>query len=159
MTAAIITTNMAYSQADKSIHTEIIINASTEKVWEILTDLSAWEQWNPFIIKGEGKLETDKKIKTTMKSGDKIYVFKPRIQEVETNKSFSWLGHLYMPGIFDGHHYFQLEAIGPNQTRLIQGERFKGILSGMLLKKIGEQTAENFARMNQALKQQVEQNS
>ena len=156
MTATLMTTNMAYSQADKSIRTEIIINASAAQVWAVLINLSAWEQWNPFIVKGEGIIEAGKKITTTMINGDKSYVFKPKIHQVETNKSFSWMGHLYIPGLFDGHHYFELEAISPNQTRFIQGERFKGILSGMILKKIGDQTAENFARMNQALKQQVE---
>ncbi|RYZ45415.1 MAG: SRPBCC domain-containing protein, partial [Chitinophagaceae bacterium] len=35
---------------NKQIKTEIVINASKEKVWAILTNFSQYPQWNPFIV-------------------------------------------------------------------------------------------------------------
>jgi uncharacterized protein YndB with AHSA1/START domain len=41
----------------RSINSEIIINTSAEKVWNVLTDFDAFPSWNPFIksISGERK--------------------------------------------------------------------------------------------------------
>ncbi len=32
----------------KQIHTQIEIEASAERVWKLLTDLSRFPEWNPF---------------------------------------------------------------------------------------------------------------
>ncbi len=140
----------------KRINTEIIINASAETVWQILTDLAAYPQWNPFIIKSEGSLRKGNRLRNTLKNGNKTIVFKPVIQEVTPMVSFSWLGSLFVKGLFDGRHFFVLEPVTANQVKLIHGEEFSGLLSTMILKKIGEQTRENFVQMNEALKKQAE---
>jgi len=141
----------------KRINTEIIINASAETVWQILTDLAVYPQWNPFIIKTEGTLRKGNRLRNTLQNGNKTIVFKPIVQEITPLVSFSWLGSLFFKGLFDGRHFFILEPITPNQVKLTHGEEFSGILSTMILKKIGEQTRENFVRMNEALKERAEQ--
>jgi uncharacterized protein YndB with AHSA1/START domain len=40
----------------KEIRTEIEITAPVERVWAVLTDLGAYEDWNPFIEHIEGEL-------------------------------------------------------------------------------------------------------
>ena len=42
----------------KQIETEILIEASPEKIWAILTDFAKHNKWNPFIksIRGEKKI-------------------------------------------------------------------------------------------------------
>lgn len=140
----------------KSIQTEIIINAPADKVWNILTDFSNYPNWNSFIISVEGELEQGGKLKNTMIIEGEKNVFKPTITKVETNKYFEWLGKLPL-GIFKGRHYFELESISPNQTKLIHGEKFSGWLRGIIMKKIGEATRNNFIKMNKELKMLAEQ--
>lgn len=72
------------------------------------------------------------------------------------DRYFDWVGNLWIKGLFDGHHYFEIEEINTNQVKLNHGENFSGILSGMILKKIGDQTRENFVKMNMALKEKSE---
>ena len=144
---------------DKSIRTEIIIDAPKNAVWDILTDFSRYAEWNPFIIKAEGNLEKGRYIRNTMLNDGKQFVFKPRILSVIAHQYFDWLGSLFIKGLFDGHHYFEIEEISPNQTRLIQGEHFSGILSGIILRKIAESTRKNFISMNVAVKQRAETNT
>lgn len=138
------------------IKTEIVIESSSEKVYEILTNLSAYEKWNPFIVQSEGEALTGKTIKNTMKNGDKKIVFKPKVLKAEKGVAFEWLGSLWFKGLFDGHHYFHIQKISDNKVNLIHGEKFSGILSGMIMKKIGNQTRENFIKMNRALKTAAE---
>lgn len=140
------------------IKTEIIINATKEKVWEILTDFEGYQNWNPFIIRSEGKAIIGTKLKNTMLNGKGTMTFKPVILTVKPLIYFDWLGSLGFKGIFDGHHYFEIEELQAGQVKFTQGENFSGILSKPILKKIGEQTRENFLKMNQALKQRAEHN-
>ena len=64
---------------------------------------------------------------------------------------------MLFPGIFDGEHYFLLEPIGESRTRLTQGEKFSGLLVGLLSGTLST-TEAGFKAMNTALKQQAEQN-
>ncbi|MFC2124899.1 SRPBCC family protein [Bacteroidota bacterium] len=147
---------MAYSPENKEIREEIIINASTEEVWSVLTDLKSWKDWNPFIINSEGEAIEGNQIINSMKNGEKVYVFKPEVLKVIENREFTWLGRLVMPGVFDGRHSYYLEEMDSGQVKLVQHETFSGILSGMFLHKIGEETSANFKAMNEALKQRAE---
>lgn len=140
----------------QEIRTEIIIEASNEKVYEILTDLSDYESWNPFIIHSEGDVQVGNTIINTMKNGEKSMVFKPKVLKAEKGLAFEWLGSLFIRGFFDGHHYFHLQKIEENKVNLIHGEEFSGILSGMIFRKISKDTRNNFIKMNRALKSLAE---
>lgn len=140
------------------IRTEIVIDAPKERVFSILTELTAYEKWNPFIIKSKGNPAEGARLVNTMRNGGSTITFKPRVVKVEKNKAFEWLGALWVKGLFDGHHYFHIEEISPEQVNLVHGENFSGILSSFLLKKIGDQTRQNFILMNQALKARAEGN-
>jgi hypothetical protein len=61
---------------------------------------------------------------------------------------------LLIAGIFDGEHYFLLEPIGESQTRLRHGEKFSGLLVGLLSGALSA-TEAGFTAMNMALKQQA----
>jgi len=144
----------------KKIQTEIIINASSEMVWDMLTDLNNFKNWNPFIVSSKGVIQTGTQLTNTINlEGQKPQTFTPTILEVESGKSFSWLGSLFIKGLFDGEHYFKLEKINDAKTRLIHGEKFSGLLSKLILKLIGEQTKSGFIKMNEALKKEVEKKS
>ena len=144
---------------NKSIKTEIIINAPKEKVWQILTDFPNYTKWNPFIVSIKGDLRTSGRLVNTLASGNKTFVFKPKVLSVVPDHYFDWLGSLFIGGLFDGHHYFEIDELSPNQVKFTQGEHFSGILSGYILKKIGDETRNNFIRMNAALKAEAEKPS
>jgi hypothetical protein len=81
--------------------------------------------------------------------------FRPTLLSVEPEKGFRWLGHLGVPGIFDGEHTHTLEPMGPGRTRYVQSERFRGVLVpfvGAMLK----DTTRGFEEMNRALKARAE---
>lgn len=81
--------------------------------------------------------------------------FHPRVIRVKKNAEFAWKGNVLFPGLFDGEHFFRLEQAGQDQTRLIHGEKFSGILVP-LLKGLLKDTASGFELMNKALKERVE---
>jgi len=140
----------------KNLQTEIIIDAPITLVWKNLMDFNQYPDWNPFIhITGQPKVGQQLE-NTIYLEGQKPQVFRPKVLEVVPEKAFRWEGHLFVKGLFDGEHYFQLDAIDENTTRFIHGENFRGILNGMILKMIGEQTKDGFEKMNNAIKKRCE---
>ncbi len=141
----------------KHLRTEIIVKSSAERVWKTLMDFSGHAQWNPFIKSIEGSPQKGAALKVRMQPpGKSAMIFKPKVTEITEGKRFEWLGNLFISGIFDGRHYFEIEELGDGQVKFIQGEYFSGFLSGILWRSIGESTREGFVAMNTALKELVE---
>lgn len=137
----------------KEIITEIEIQSPVKKVWETFIANNTWSSWNPFIIRSEGQLKTGQRITNTMAMpGRKPMTFRPTILSVDPNKELRWLGHLLIPGLFDGEHYFLFEESAKG-TRFVHGEKFTGLL---LFTVNMEDIRRSFVALNEALKKRVE---
>ena len=142
----------------KEIRTEIEIEASPERVWEVLTDLATFPEWNPFVRRVSGELKAGEKIKVHIQpSGARGMTFRPTVLKTEPNRELRWLGHLLIPGLFDGEHIFAIEPLGDDRVRFVQRETFNGFLAPLFLRFIGAGTQRGFEDMNQALKARAEQ--
>lgn len=113
----------------KELKAGIMINASPEKVWQVLIDFERYPEWNPFIKSIEGKPVEGSKIVAKMEpAGGNAMTFKPVLLRVKPNEHLLWLGHLFIPGIFDGEHSFLIEGKGEGKCFFTQSEKFKGVL-------------------------------
>ena len=94
------------------LNSEIEINASPETVWKLLTDTYRFPEWNPFIRRLRGEFKVGQKLVVFIQpSGANGMEFRPEVVKVEPNRELRWLGHLILPGLFDGEHIFQIEAL------------------------------------------------
>ena len=134
------------------ISTNIEINSSSEEVWKVLMDFSSYPEWNSFINSLEGEARVSKKIRANI-DGMK---FKPKVLVLDVNRKFQWIGHLLIPGLFDGKHSFELIENEDHSTTFIQKEIFKGVLVPFFKKKLKTDIKEKFGRMNLELKKRVE---
>jgi hypothetical protein len=143
----------------KEIKTQIVINASAEKVWKVLTNFSQYPQWNSFIksIAGEVK-EGNIIVAHIHPPNGKSMVFKPKVLAFKENKEFRWLGHFLFKGLFDGEHKFELIANQDGSTTFIQSEKFTGILVPLFKAMLETNTLQGFNNMNAELKKRVEKN-
>jgi hypothetical protein len=136
----------------RTIETEIDVGAPPDDVWAVLTDFAAYPEWNPFLVEAAGRVEVGQRLSVTLAPpGRKPMTMKPRVQVVEPGRQFAWLGHLFVPGLFDGRHEFLLEAREGGGTRFVQREEFGGVLVRLLGSKLFDQTRQGFEAMNQAL--------
>jgi len=136
--------------------TEVEIDASPEVVWDVLTDLDAYETWNPFIVEGSGIVDEGESLHLRMSPpGGKAMRFRPTVTAADHATRFEWLGHLAVPGLFDGRHRFELRA-EHGGTTLVHSEEFTGVLVPMLMKLLDEKTRSGFEAMNVAMKVRVE---
>jgi hypothetical protein len=143
----------------KEIKTEILINTTPHKIWEILVDFKSYHAWNPFIKSITGDVVVGSKITARLEPpGANGMTFKPKVLVFEKNKELRWIGSLLFPGLFDGEHKFELIDNFNGTTTFIQSEKFKGILVPLFNKMLDINTTNGFNLMNQKLKELAEQN-
>ena len=73
-----------------TIQEQTIVNASPETVFNIITDLGRYEEWNPWIVKASGTVEEGRLIKVKAKMGDRIISVQHRILISKPNIEFRW---------------------------------------------------------------------
>lgn len=137
----------------KKLESEIMILAEPDKVWSVLTKFNDYPNWNPFIEQIEGDVESGGRLKVRIHppSGSPM-TFKPRVLNVVPARELRWLGHLLIPGLFDGEHIFQIERVGEKRTLFRQSETFRGLLVGLFPASLYNKTLAGFQNMNRALK-------
>jgi hypothetical protein len=141
----------------KELRSEIEIEAPTERVWRVLTDFAAYPEWNPFMRRVSGRAEVSERLVVRMQpSGTRAMTFRPTVIRVEPGRELRWLGHLLVPGIFDGEHIFEIEELERDRVRFVQREVFKGLLVPLLARSLDRDTQRGFEEMNRALRGRVE---
>jgi hypothetical protein len=141
----------------RELTTQIEFEGTPQEVWDVLADLPAYAEWNPFIKKIDGEAKTGAKLEVRMEpEGERAMTFRPTVLSAEPGRELKWLGHLLVPGIFDGEHRWLIEDAGSGKVRFTQSERFGGILVPFLWKKLRDGgTAKGFRAMNEALARRV----
>jgi hypothetical protein len=140
----------------RTISHTVEIDAAPEAVWRELADTASYPGWNPFVRRLEGRLERGERLEVDIEPpGGRAMTFKPTVLDATPGRELRWLGRFLLRGLFDGEHSFEIEPLGPGRSRLIQAERFSGLLvrpfAGTL-----EKTERGFVAMNLALKERVE---
>jgi hypothetical protein len=138
----------------KSIQTEILIHASPEKVWSVLTNFEDYPSWNPFIRSLQGQVAVGQNIRVhIVPPGMKGMVLHPTVLNFEPGRQFRWIGHLFFKGLFDGEHVFELVDNGDGTTTFKHHENFRGILVPLFKNMLDKNTREGFEVMNAKLKE------
>jgi hypothetical protein len=140
----------------KELRREVEIAATAERVWSVLVDFDAYPDWNPFIRSIHGICEPGDRLTVRIEPpGARAMTFKPTVLRVEPARELAWLGRVLLPGVFDGEHKFTIEQLDGGRSRLVQCERFSGVLVPVLGKAITA-TEHGFEAMNAALKKRSE---
>jgi hypothetical protein len=141
----------------KELRSEIEINAPPERVWVLLADFGSFPEWNPFIREAEGQLEEGVRLRVFLQpSGGRGMTFRPTVLTAEPQRELRWLGHLGVPGVFDGEHIFTIEPLDGGRVRFVQREVFTGVLVPLFARSLDRDTLRGFQEMNQALKERAE---
>ncbi len=141
----------------KEIRTEVDIDSSPEKVWQVLTDFGHYRDWNPFIRDITGKLNEGSRLEIQIStSTKKTRKYRPVLTKIEPNHEMRWLGKAFLPGLFDGEHILTLQRLENNQMRLIHREIFRGIGVSLAGSRLDFEIRRKFEEMNSALKKKIE---
>ncbi len=142
----------------KQVRTEIEINASPERVWQVLTDFAGWSTWNPLLYRAIGRLGVGERVEIAFKGpNSKEVCAQCTVVNLEAQRAWSWKYSIALPLLFRGMHRFTVEPSDSGRTRFAHREEFKGLLAPFFVNEA--ETERGFAAMDKALKAQAEQST
>jgi hypothetical protein len=138
------------------IDATVEIDAPASVVWEVITDLSAYPQWNPFVIE----------CRSTLKPGDAIdmqvkLMAKPQKQRewMKQHVPGKLLAYAMKPvplGALSSDRSHEVEAIDPERTRYRSHFELRGWLMPLTRAMLGARLEAGFAGMTQGIRQRAE---
>ncbi|MFN8356663.1 MAG: SRPBCC domain-containing protein [Spirosomataceae bacterium] len=138
----------------KQYHTQIVINAPVEKVWQALTDFDSYPTWNPLVGSLSGEMKTGGTLTTYIVPLQKTY--HPTLLVYQPYEELTWQGIQGAKFLMAGKHYYKLKKISKNQTQLSHGEWFTGLMAYLIPKALLQKMEAAFVNHNQLLKQRIE---
>lgn len=146
---------LLFLHEDRSVCADILVDRPPADVWDVVSNSTAYPDWNPFITRVDGKFRQGETIRIVLGTGSDSMVFKPTVLVVRPEQELCWRGSVWIRGVFDGTHCIHLAAVAGG-THLEQTESFSGFLVGRLTNDVIQETQRNFQAMNSAIKQRVE---
>jgi len=138
------------------IRNEIDIDAPARIVWEILTDLPAYPEWNPFVRELVGPLALGERLRARFAPpGQREIRARVRVTELATEQRLEWSGHALLPGLCDGSHRFTLHPRPDGGVHLEDVERFTGLLVPVA-RSFLDKAKPGFVAADRALKERAE---
>jgi hypothetical protein len=141
----------------RTIRSAIEIRAPLDSVWRILTDFSAYPEWNPHIRQVRGKARVGGRL--TIRSqprGGRPVVLRPVVTTWSPPTELRWRGTFMSRLLFTGEHGFKLEPLAGARVRFHQDETFSGLLVPLYAHLRLQRTRDGFAQVNEALRERAE---
>lgn len=135
----------------KSVHTELVMQAPVEKVWQTISQTDEYDRWNPVIKEFKGKVEAGEDVSFLfIQSEDKSYTISAKIKQIKPNELLNQGGGI--PLILTYDHKYILEAV-PEGTKVTIHEDYRGIGVWFWSPAPVEKA---YIRLNEAIREEVE---
>jgi hypothetical protein len=102
------------------------INAPPERIWAILTDGTAYADWDSGVDRVEGRIAPGETI-TVYSKASPGRAFPVKVTDVVPNQQMTWSGGMPL-GLFRGVRTFRLSPAGDRATRFHVREEYSGPL-------------------------------
>lgn len=141
----------------RTIRSAIEIRAPLETVWRILTDFSAYPEWNPHIRKVRGTPEVGGRITIHSRPpGGRAFVLRPVVIKWSPPTELRWRGTVVSRRLFSGEHGFRVEELSAGRVRFHQDETFTGMFVPLYARMRLQRTRDGFSKVNEALRARAE---
>lgn len=140
----------------KELMTEVVIHADTGVVWEILTDVEEYLNWNPFVNKVTGKVKEGEDLEVLINLEEEIQTFFPTITKVDYLHEIRLKRGFLIPGILTVEIITELHFLSKDSCILRQKCQVSGIMSPIFWKKFAQPFKAGFEQMDQKLKKRAE---
>lgn len=138
------------------IEERIGIQASPERVWEVLSHLEGWKDWNPLHPKVEGRLAIGSELILEQRwPGQSPDQVKARVLDWIPLEQIHWRTSMARGWVWTVR-YLEIESLGPNNCLFSCGELFGGLLGGFVAKRMRPSIRQGFKTFCEALRVEAE---
>ncbi|MFD5559595.1 SRPBCC family protein [Kitasatospora griseola] len=119
---------------------------SPEGVWQLITDHARYPQWHPVVVRVEGELAVGaRQTEVVRTASGRELTFHPVLTVVDPGRELSRAGRLLVPGLLDNVHSYLITDLGDGRVRVVQRERFTGLLALFFHGRTARDTEARFA--------------
>ncbi|MEL6536260.1 MAG: SRPBCC family protein [Bacteroidota bacterium] len=112
----------------RSVHTEIEISASPDRIWSVLTDYSTAAQWNKVLLPVEGDLQVGNRIRYEFyqEENGEPSLITARVKQLVPNELINQTGGI--PGVLTFDHQYVISYDNRGVTTVIIQETYRGVM-------------------------------
>jgi hypothetical protein len=137
--------------------TTFAIDAPAARVWEALTALDRYPEWNPQIPWIRGSLRPGERIDLQLAlPGRPPMNLTATIEEARPGVLLTWRGHVLAGWLFEGYRRFEIEPVTPGRARVTHVEDVRGALAPLFGIALGGLVQASHDALNAALKARAE---
>lgn len=119
----------ALDRPSATVREELVVPATAEAVWRVLTDFDAYGEWNPYVTRAQGEVRLGATVRLRLEPRpDETETVECELLTVKVARKLRWRCRKYAPGILDEEHTFRILRLGPDRVRLVYDGRFEGLL-------------------------------
>ncbi len=140
----------------RAVEHRIGIQAPAELIWELISDFSTWEQWNPVHPRAEGQLKIGTSLSVHQAlPGEPVRVIQPVVQDWVPYEQLHWRS-TRLGGFVTAIRYIEIETMGPGSSTFSNGELFMGLLVRWISRDDRRKLKAAYTQMGEALRDHAE---
>ncbi len=137
--------------------TSFDIPATANRVWQVLTALDRYPEWNPQISTISGTIAPGAKVDLRLTMPDRPAMnVSARIERAEPDRLLTWRGHVLAPWFFQGFRRFEIEPIDAGRVRFTHVEDITGLFAPVFALVMGGAAGRSHQALNEALRARSE---
>jgi hypothetical protein len=138
--------------------TKFEVNAPADRVWDVLTRLDRYADWNPQIPIASGAVKEGSQIDLRLAlPGRPPMDLSAIVEEVRPASLFTWRGHVLAPWFFEGYRRFEISPIGERKVLVTHVEAVHGLFAPIFSALMGTPVRKSQVALNEALRARAEQ--
>lgn len=141
---------------DVKIEHRIGVRAPAHVIWDAISDLGAWKDWNPLYPRANGVLRIGAQLDLDLAiPGQKRRTIRPVILDWVPNDQIHWRLSI-LGGLIQSTRYIEIEALTETGCIFSNGELFRGRIAPLALRRMAKDIRRGFAAMGEAVKARAE---
>ena len=133
------------------------IAAPAETVWEILTDLEHYPNWNPFTPRVESSLVVGEPVTLYVQRGKSQMKMRFVLEVLDPPREIAWrLPKMLHKAVFSAYRTQKITPVDAASCTYETSDTFSGWIAGRLYRSQSTSVLKNFNRLAAALKERAE---
>ncbi len=135
----------------------VVINAPAETVWQVLTDLERYPEWNPFTVRAESTLEIGSAVDLYIPRGQKMMKQSFVLEVFNPPREVAWrLPRMLHKAVFNAYRTQKVTPLNDERCTYQTSDTFDGWIAGKLYRSQSAWVLKNFTKLADALKERSE---
>lgn len=107
-----------------------VIDAPRERVWAVLTDFAAYEDWNPYVTRASGNVIVGAELRLRLEPpAGEVEDATVKVLTARFERKLRWEDRLVIPGLRDEEVTIRVVKVSRTRVRLLEDVRIEGLLS------------------------------